>query len=91
MLYTDYMLLFRPISTSVDYVHLHEYINRIGMWADANCLQFNIEKCKWGNQKTGRYMATSIISSSLQEVHTYKYLGILLSSDLSWTRHIQSL
>jgi len=90
-LYTGYMLLYRPISTSVDYVHLHEYINRIGMWANANCLQFNIEKCKWDNQKMGRYMATSIISSSLQEVEPYRYLRILLSSDLSWTRHIPSL
>jgi len=27
----------------------------------------------------------------LQEVDSYKYLEVLLSSDLSWTRHIQSL
>ena len=46
-LYADDMLLYRPISTSADYVHLQEDINRIGMWADANYLQFlNIEKCK---------------------------------------------
>ena len=45
MLYTDDMLLsqHRPISTSADYVHLLEDINWIGMWAEANYLQFNIE------------------------------------------------
>jgi len=37
-LYADDMLLYRPISTSVDYVHLQDNINRIGMLADANYL-----------------------------------------------------
>jgi len=34
-LYANNTLLYRPISTSADYVHLQE---RIGMWADANFL-----------------------------------------------------
>jgi len=70
-LYTDDMLLYRrrPISTSADYVHLQEDINRIGcgpMLTTYSFLQFNIEKCKVmheGNQKTDQYAATSIIPS----------------------------
>ena len=44
MLYTDDMLLsLQTHFYQSDYVHLQEDINWIGMWAEGNYLQFNIE------------------------------------------------
>ena len=37
-----------------------------------------------------KYQISDLCCQPLQEVDSYKYLGILLSSDLSWSQHIQS-
>ena len=52
-LFADSMLLYRPTSTSADYVHLQEHIKRIGMRTNANYLQFNIEKMRVTRKRTG--------------------------------------
>ena len=59
--------------------------SKIGMWADANYLQFIIEKCKVvrvTRKRTGTQPpALYLHSQPLQEVDSYKYLEVLLSSD----------
>ena len=94
-LYADDMLLYRPIANCADYANLQEDINRISEWVEANYLQFNTQKCKFmrvTRKRSGIYPPTLYLCCQpLQEVDSYKYLGILLSSDLSWTQHIQSI
>ena len=94
-LYADDMLLYRPISNSADYAYLQDDINRISEWVEANYLQFNTQKCKFmrvTRKRPGICPPTLYLCCQpLQEVDSYKYLGILLSSDLSWAQHIQSI
>lgn len=54
-----------------------------------NAMTFNTAKCKF--MKVSRKRTTSSLNGCiLEEVPTFKYLSILISSDLSWCQHIQS-
>ena len=96
VLYADDILLFRPIRTVGDYSALQDDINALSNWATQNAMTFNTAKCKF--MKVSRKRSRSILTPSLtlngcilEEVLTIKYLGILISSDLSWSQHIQDV
>ena len=80
-LYADDMLLYRPIANGIDYAQLQEDINTISEWVDGNYLQFNTQKCKFmrvTRKRTGiRPPTLHLCCQPLQEVDSYKYLGIL--------------
>ena len=95
-LHADDMLLYRPITSIADYALLQQDIDNISNWVDKNYLQFNVQKCKFMHitRKTKCSKAAShltLYGQPLEKVNTYKYLGLLLSSDLSWTQHINNI
>ena len=45
-LYADNMLLYKVISSNVDYIHLQHDIDRIQNWSSDNLMSFNVFKCK---------------------------------------------
>ena len=88
------MLLYRPISSPDDYTHLQADINAIAQWVDINLLQFNVQKCK--SMKTTRKKQSisgdlKVDNQPLQHVDAYRYLGLLISHDLSWSEHIRTI
>ena len=73
--------------------HLQMDIDRISGWVDCNNLTLNPNKCKtmiisrkWNSVKP--HAQFTLNSSPLEQVETFKYLGLPLSSDLSWSSHI---
>ena len=90
VLYADDLLLFRPISHPSDYCHLRDDI-AARTWN--NSLRFNTSKCKYMtiSRKRSPVTPTSLLllnGTPIEKVETFKYLGLLISSDLSWTSHI---
>lgn len=92
-LFADDMLLYRPLSCQSDFSLLQQDINNVSGWVDCNYLQFNVQKCKFMlvSRKT-QHIAPSVpqlqlCGQPLERVPTYKYLGLLLSDNLSWTQH----
>ena len=90
------MLLYRPISCEGDFSLLQEDIDRISDWVNYNFyLQFNVQKCKlmYVSRKTQSPFTPCLRlhNQQLEMVSTYKYLGLLLSNDLSWSQHIKYL
>ena len=68
-------------------------IDTISDWVNCNNLTLNPTKCKTMviSQKRNSvkpHTQFTLNSSPLEQVETFKYLGILLSSDLSWSSHI---
>ena len=96
VLYADDILLYRPIKCQSNYSALQHEINTINSWVEDNHLQFNVSKCKHMLISRKRHTITcprplTIANHQLEEVECFKYLGLLFTSDLSWTQHIESI
>ena len=87
------MLLYRPISCQRDFAALQEDINKLDIWINTNYLQFNTSKCKYTvvSWKRPGLTPTSLTLQGhhFERVECFKYLGLLLTSDLSWTAHVE--
>ena len=95
-MYADDILLYHPISTNDDYLALQDDIDALGNWASLNTMTFNTTKCKHMliSRKKNRHNSApplTLNGCTLEKVPTFKYLGILITSNLTWSPHIQNL
>jgi len=95
-MYADDILLFQPCNSACDLSLIQSNIDSISSWISSHSLTINSSKTK--------YMFISLRSSclsslpplclngsTLELVSSYKYLGVIISSNLSWSPHIQSI
>ena len=88
------------ISTSIysydNYTELQSDINLINNWTSENHLVFNTSKCKQMviSRKRNQYNFHTILlgNEALELVQRYKYLGVTITSNLSyaWSEHINT-
>ena len=92
-LYADNLLLYRSISSPDEFELVQADISAIAQWSSQSYLILNSSKCKYMVISRKRTPPTPIHllmpnDQVLQQVSSYKYLGILLTSDLSLSAHI---
>jgi len=92
-LFTDDVLLYHLINDAMDYAVLQEAITLLEDWSITNHLNFNVSKCKFmiisgKNSPTLPPYQLYLLGDPLQRVECYKYLGLLISSNMSWLVHI---
>ena len=93
-LYADDMLLYKTISLAADYVELQQDINQIYGWSATNSMTFNSSKCKCmlvSRKRNADCPPMNLNNHQLEQVQCYKYLGLLLSTDLRWSHHIETI
>ena len=95
-LFADDVLLYHIITQGADYAQLQLAISMIESWTDDNLLNFNTAKCKYmviSRKHTPSLPPTELWLNGepLQRTESYKYLGLLLSNNLSWSAHISSV
>ena len=92
-LFADDCLLYRVVKSVQDQVQLQRDLRNLERWATDWGMRFNASKCyvmTVGKGSTNSYMY-ELCGTFLQGVTQEKYLGVLISSDLSWTTHIQNV
>ena len=78
-------------------VALNQDLNNVRNWLVDNRLTLNIGKSKYmligGNKRVTDFgnVALSIEGKGLEKVSNYKYLGVIIGENLSWTDHVESV
>ena len=94
-LFADDVLLYHVVSKEEDFALVQEAVSLLDNWSVDNHLNFNLTKCKYmiiSRKLHPTLPNTPLLLSNhpLQRVFCYKYLGLLLTDNLSWSQHISS-
>ena len=94
-LYADDIALYRSITSPTDYAVLQADISAIATWVEEERhLKLHADKCHFmliSRKRTCSIAPPALFvkaGTPLQQVNSAKYLGILVTSDLSWSEHI---
>ena len=96
-LYADDIMLYHPIYTPADYSLVQQDIDDICTWTTNNLLKFNSNKCKYmviSRKRSPHQPVTPLTVDNLpiEQVQSYRrYLGIWLTSTLTWSVQIESV
>ena len=93
-LFADDCLIYRTISSKQDHTILQQDLTSLKKWADEWGMKFNESKCYTMSicRKRAQSHHQYILNShKLKKVHENPYLGVLLSDDLKWTKHIDKI
>jgi len=89
-LFADDLLLYHPIRSAADYLHLQADGEKLCVWSHSNHLKFKGTKSKYmvisrKRHPTQPVQPLMVNNTTLERVYSYKYLGIWLTSTLNWS------
>jgi len=90
------LLCTKIIQSPEDYLLVQYDINAVLEWTTANYLAFNYQKCchlLFSRKRSLTLPVTplEINGNFVNHANQYKYLGVILSSDLQWSSHISAI
>ena len=90
-LFADGCVIYRKIINNADMERSQKDLDRLGEWAVENAMKINPSKSKAVRFTTARVkdpLNYSLMGTLIPEARNCKYLGIILSSDLSWAAQV---
>ena len=90
-LFADDCLLYRPIRSVEDQHQLQKDLTSLHEWADIWGMKFNPSKCyvlRISRSKQPLEYFYELSNHILEQVQENAYLGVLISEDLKWSKHI---
>lgn len=93
-LFADDCVIYRRISTPEDQLILQQDLHIIDNWCAQWMMRPNTSKCKFmpvSRKHTNVIHPYSLNSTVLSQVDSYRYLGVVITSRLTWTEHITKL
>ncbi len=96
VMFADDILYHHPVQNSHELEEVQSDIASLEEWSDNHLLQLNPQKCKSmilskRRCPTAKSAPLYLCGSELEEVEIFKYLGVLVSKNLSWSEHISKL
>lgn len=93
-IFADDSIIYRPIRNNSDHLTLQKDLEHIIEWCKTWQMTLNVSKCKLitFSRKRDKFDSQyKIDNSNVERTDHYKYLGINLTSTLSWSTHITSI
>ena len=93
-LFTDDCLIYRNIKNKEDQIALQKDLNLLENWGNTSGMHFNTAKCnimRVSQTIDPKLFNYSLTGQVLEEVIDVKYLGVTLSNDLEWSKHISTM
>jgi len=90
-LFTDDCIVYRTIKSSTDCVVLQSDISKLQSWACTWQMHFNPHKCHIlpiSHKCNETIPSYHLGQNTLSVMDSYPYLGVTISSDLCWDRHV---
>ncbi len=92
--FADDTVVLGLISNNDETAYLDE-VERLTSWCQDNCLSLNVSKTKelivdFRKRHLLPYTPLMISGTPVERVSSFKYLGVNISEDLTWTTHIQT-
>ena len=93
-LYADDCVLYRKMESDNDSKELQRDLDRLYEWQQKWQMRFNAAKCftlKLYHTKPVSDNVYKLGNSTLEEVQSHLYLGVIISHDLKWGEHVNTI
>ena len=94
-LYADDMTLYKPMRRAQDFMDFQDDINLVVDFVASILLKLNSAKTKYMCMSRKRNSAVlhvpTVSNVQLERVEQFRYLGVIVSSDMSWSPQIQAI
>ena len=93
-LFADDCILYTNISSDEDAARLQEDLDRLTQWQNTWQMMFNPDKCyvlRVTHSRSPQVFAYKLNNTVLKEADSHTYLGVDISSDLTWNSHINRI
>ncbi len=92
--FADDTVVLGLISNNDETAYLDE-VEKLTSWCQDNCLSLNVSKTKelivdFRKRHLRPYTPLMVSGTPVERVSSFKYLGVNISKDLTWTTHIQA-
>ena len=92
-LFADDTIVYRVIRTPTDRLDLQKDLHKLESWSKHWQMHFHPAKCKAINFSRSRHkslFAYQLYQESLETVSHINYLGVTITNDLRWNKHIEN-